>query len=239
MINIVVGLIGLDLVNVPMYIALRKQVTLIVFLWDYFALKKQIDKHLMVGVAGMTVGAIIAGVRSTQINDFTSNLLGFVYVLIADVFTAAALFNSSRLGLSSENFKGLGQCYYNSIVATPCLLALAHAASEPMTISTNPSTSSIGFLGMLTLCCLVGIGNNYTMIACTTNVSPMAASVSGQLKDFALLLFGFLLFNTETNFWFVAGLCVSMVSAVYYAWAKVSSTRLSLKAILPLSKVSV
>lgn len=65
MVNIVSGLMGLGLVNVPMYVALRKQVTLIVFMWDSFVLKKEIKTDLLLGVFGMTAGAIIAGVRAT------------------------------------------------------------------------------------------------------------------------------------------------------------------------------
>mmetsp|Transcript_14197 Transcript_14197/g.26783 ORF Transcript_14197/g.26783 Transcript_14197/m.26783 type:complete len:147 (+) Transcript_14197:472-912(+) len=65
MINIVSGLFGLGLVNMPMYVALRKQVTLIVFMWDFFILKKEIRRDLVVGVFGMTAGAVIAGVLST------------------------------------------------------------------------------------------------------------------------------------------------------------------------------
>lgn len=62
--NLAAGLLGLSRVNMPMYIALRKQVTIIVFLWDSFVLKKEIRGDLLLGVAGMTLGAVIAGVRT-------------------------------------------------------------------------------------------------------------------------------------------------------------------------------
>jgi hypothetical protein len=49
----------------------------------------------------------------------------------------------------------------------------------------------------------------------------MATTVSGQIKDFASLLCGFVFFNdVQPNLWFIAGLSLSMLSAVYYTLAK-------------------
>lgn len=134
--------------------------------------------------------------------------------------------SASKLGKANKNLDALGQTYYNSLVAMPCLLALVKSTEEPIAISANPFTNSFSFIMVLTVCCLIANANNFLLLACSTYVSPMATSVSGQIKDFALLLCGFLLFNdAQANFWFVTGLTISMLSAVYYALAKTRSVQ--------------
>lgn len=129
--------------------------------------------------------------------------------------------NSNRLAQSNPNLKAFGQSYYTSLIALPCLIALVRSAEEPIAISSNPLTCSLWFVLVLVVFSLIANANNYLLLACTSYVSPMATTVSGQIKDFASLLCGFVFFNdVQPNLWFIAGLSLSMLSAVYYTLAK-------------------
>lgn len=80
--SIVFGLIGMSLINLPMYVALRKLVCLKVFVLD-IVLKREIPGFVLaLGVFLISAGAFIAGS-----NDLTFDIRGFIFTILANIFT--------------------------------------------------------------------------------------------------------------------------------------------------------
>ena len=113
----VTSLFGYQLVtNIPMYVNLRKFLTAMTFVYQYFLKKKRISKINIFVVILVTLGAFLTG-----IDDYSTDYKGYAAVFLKNMF------NLVNLEIS-ENFKkkngvtNLKLLVYNSFLSTPILL---------------------------------------------------------------------------------------------------------------------
>ena len=113
----VTSLLGYQLVtNIPMYVNLRKFLTAMTFIYQYFFKKKRISRINILVVILVTIGAFLTG-----IDDYSTDYKGYVAVFLKNMF------NLVNLEIS-ENFKqkngvtNLKLLVYNSFLSTPILL---------------------------------------------------------------------------------------------------------------------
>ena len=102
--------------NIPMYVNLRKFLTAMTFIYQYFFKKKKISNINILVVILVTLGAFLTG-----IDDYTTDYKGYAAVFLKNMF------NLVNLEIS-ENFKqkngvtNLKLLVYNSFLSTPILL---------------------------------------------------------------------------------------------------------------------
>ena len=113
----VTSLLGYQLVtNIPMYVNLRKFLTAMTFIYQYFCKKKRINRINILVVILVTLGAFLTG-----IDDYSTDYKGYAAVFLKNMF------NLVNLEIS-ENFKqkngvtNLKLLVYNSFLSTPLLL---------------------------------------------------------------------------------------------------------------------
>ena len=113
----VTSLLGYQLVtNIPMYVNLRKFLTAMTFIYQYFFKKKRISRINILVVILVSIGAFLTG-----IDDYSTDYKGYVAVFLKNMF------NLVNLEIS-ENFKqkngvtNLKLLVYNSFLSTPILL---------------------------------------------------------------------------------------------------------------------
>ena len=113
----VTSLLGYQLVtNIPMYVNLRKFLTAMTFIYQYFFKKKRISRINILVVILVTIGAFLTG-----IDDYSTDYKGYIAVFLKNMF------NLVNLEIS-ENFKqkngvtNLKLLVYNSFLSTPLLL---------------------------------------------------------------------------------------------------------------------
>jgi hypothetical protein len=113
----VTSLIGYQLVtNIPMYVNLRKFLTAMTFIYQFFFKKKKISNINILVVILLTLGAFLTG-----IDDYSTDYKGYAAVFLKNMF------NLVNLEIS-ENFKqkngvtNLKLLVYNSFLSTPLLL---------------------------------------------------------------------------------------------------------------------
>ena len=113
----VTSLLGYQLVtNIPMYVNLRKFLTAMTFIYQYFCKKKRISRVNILVVILVTLGAFLTG-----IDDYSTDYKGYAAVFLKNMF------NLVNLEIS-ENFKqkngvtNLKLLVYNSFLSTPLLL---------------------------------------------------------------------------------------------------------------------
>jgi len=111
------SLLGYQLVtNIPMYVNLRKFLTAMTFIYQYFFKKKKISNINILVVILLTLGAFLTG-----IDDYSTDYKGYAMVFLKNMF------NLVNLEIS-ENFKqkngvtNLKLLVYNSFLSTPLLL---------------------------------------------------------------------------------------------------------------------
>ena len=113
----VTSLLGYQLVtNIPMYVNLRKFLTAMTFIYQYFFKKKRISRINILVVILVSIGAFLTG-----IDDYSTDYKGYAAVFLKNMF------NLVNLEIS-ENFKqkngvtNLKLLVYNSFLSTPILL---------------------------------------------------------------------------------------------------------------------
>ena len=101
--------------NIPMYVNLRKFLTAMTFIYQYFFKKKKISNINILVVILLTLGAFLTG-----IDDYSTDYKGYAAVFLKNMF------NLVNLEIS-ENFKqkngvtNLKLLVYNSFLSTPIL----------------------------------------------------------------------------------------------------------------------
>ena len=113
----VTSFLGYQLVtNIPMYVNLRKFLTAMTFLYQYFCKKKKISNVNIFVVILLTLGAFLTG-----IDDYSTDIKGYLAVFMKNMFNLVNL-------EVSENFKkincltNLKLLVYNSFLSTTLLL---------------------------------------------------------------------------------------------------------------------
>ena len=121
----VTSFLGYQLVtNIPMYVNLRKFLTAMTFIYQYFFKKKRISRINILVVILVTIGAFLTG-----IDDYSTDYKGYIAVFLKNMF------NLVNLEIS-ENFKqkngvtNLKLLVYNSFLSTPLLLITISANGE-------------------------------------------------------------------------------------------------------------
>ena len=111
------SLLGYQLVtNIPMYVNLRKFLTAMTFIYQYFFKKKKISNINILVVILVTLGAFLTG-----LDDYSTDYKGYAAVFLKNMF------NLVNLEIS-ENFKqkngvtNLKLLVYNSFLSTPLLI---------------------------------------------------------------------------------------------------------------------
>ena len=74
--NVLCGIFGLSLVNVPIFIQLRKLTTVAVYSYDILILRKPLNYKICISVLIMTSGTLVAAY-----NDMAFDLLGYLFVI--------------------------------------------------------------------------------------------------------------------------------------------------------------
>mmetsp|Transcript_34342 Transcript_34342/g.60140 ORF Transcript_34342/g.60140 Transcript_34342/m.60140 type:complete len:281 (-) Transcript_34342:1748-2590(-) len=208
--SLLFGLFGIGKVNLAMYVALRKLVTLMVYVWNFD--RKHFDPKTALAVFGISLGALLAGM-----DDISASFQGYLCVLIANLLTAAT-FQQSHVLSSKHKITATSQCYYLSLITLPILGFCSWFYDHPSEFTSNQ------FAGSLMVCSIAGCLNNLLMLKCCSEVSPLATSVTGQIKDFITVVAGLILFTDAKSSWgFLLGLGVSMSSAVGFAILKLRS----------------
>mmetsp|Transcript_7178 Transcript_7178/g.10600 ORF Transcript_7178/g.10600 Transcript_7178/m.10600 type:complete len:299 (+) Transcript_7178:36-932(+) len=217
--SIVFGLSGMAYVNLPMYVALRKLSTLVVFLMEIGFSQKLPDKWSSLGICLISLGALVAGS-----NDLTSDYFGFFLVFLANICTGLQLHLARLLKQKRKNLGALPQSYYNAMLGLPLVCILAYCTEEHISYSMHPYTGHLSFKIALGLACLVGFFCNIAVFLCTTHNSPMATTITGNMKDVVSMLVGLFAFpDVEPTEAFVTGLFCSMLGAAVYSFGKIKN----------------
>ena len=121
----VVAFLGYQLVvNIPMYVSLRKLLTGMTFVYQYFFKKRKISNLNILEVILLTIGAILTG-----IDDYSTDIKGYIAVFLKNM---TGLINLEV----SENFKkkygmtNLKLLIYNSFLVIPILIITIFATGE-------------------------------------------------------------------------------------------------------------
>ena len=192
-----------------------------IYLYDLTVLHKPTDWMAGSGVSLITIGAIITGA-----NDLTADFAGFAFALTANCFTAWYLQLSNLIPTRHPEVTALTQAYYNAVIGLPIVWVLMLSVDEHVDMVTNPYAGRLSYQFTILGVCVLSILNAFMSNLCTTINSPMATTVTGNIKvtgrqDIVTMGVGLVAFgDVIVTPIFLFGLIVSTVGALVYSYSR-------------------
>ena len=213
--NILSSFYGNQLViNVSMFVTLRKLVLVMVFFIDYFLYKKQIKPFTILCIFLITIGTILIGS-----DDFTADYFGYFVVIINNILTIIYV-KFSETFKKSTGVTNLKLLVYNSYLANPILIIAIFISGEYKKIIEYFQIKSfegtyLGFCGFLISSCTLCICLNSSFFISNEKNSSLFTQLLSNSKDIIVsLLSYFFLKNNALTIKIVLGLFISTSGAI-------------------------
>ncbi|DBA85028.1 TPA: hypothetical protein ACH3X2_005762 [Trebouxia sp. C0005] len=211
---VVSGVTALRYLTVPMFSVFRRSTTLIVVVGEFFMFHKLPSKSCLGSIVVMLIGAIIAGAT-----DLTYSLPGYIWVSICAISTAMYLLLIRALkdstGLSESSL-----LYHNNVLSLPLMASyMLTATTEVQTVRQYPQLNNIWFLLFLGVSASQAFLLNLCIFRCTTINSPLATTITGQMKDIittglGMILFGDVQFSSKN----LLGITLGLLGGMLYSF---------------------
>ena len=212
--NILSSFYGNQLVvNVSMYVTLRKLVLVMVFFIDYFFFKKKIDSFTIISIFFITIGTILIGS-----DDFTSDYFGYTVVIINNILTIIYV-KFSEVFKKKTGISNLKLLVYNSYLSLPVLIVCNIISGEYMKIINyfqfqNFEGTYHGFFAFLISSCFLCIMLNSSFFISNEKNSSLFTQLLSNSKDiFMSFLSYFVLKNNKLTIKIIIGLVISTIGA--------------------------
>jgi len=211
--NILLGLLGTKLINVPMFTTLRRLTALFILLLDYWRTGSLPSLGVATSVTLLITGAIIAGY-----NDLYFDLVGYSVVVLNNLATTGYLQQTKDI---KEELSSFGLLFYNSMIALPILFVWAHFTNEFNYVYNFEQLNSGFFQLFFVLAGVMAFALNITTAWCTQTNGPLTTSITGQTKNLVTTVVGALVFEDFSyNHLLAAGIGVSITGSFLYAYIK-------------------
>ena len=202
-------------INVTMFVTLRKLVLVMLFLVDFFIGKKKFTTLIMLCIILMTIGTLLIGS-----DDFTADYLGYALVIINNTLTIVyiKLTEGFKKKTKASNLKLL---VYNSYLANPILIIAMFISGEYKQVGNfffgdvPPFEGSyFSFFFILFISCFMCLILNSSFFISNEKNSSLFTQLLSNSKDiFLSFLSYFFLKNNKLTFKMVIGLSISTIGA--------------------------
>jgi len=211
--NILLGLLGTKLINVPMFTTLRRLTALFILMLTWYRTGNVPSLGVATSVTLLITGAIIAGY-----NDLYFDLVGYSVVLLNNLATTGYLQQTKDV---KEELSSFGLLFYNSMISLPILFIWAHFTNEFNYVYNFEQLNSGFFQLFFVLAGVMAFALNITTAWCTQTNGPLTTSVTGQTKNLVTTVVGALVFDDFSyNHLLAAGIVVSITGSFLYAYIK-------------------
>jgi len=183
-------------------------------------MKKTSSPLVKKAIAIAVVGTLIAG--ST---DLSFELFGYLFTLGNNLCTATYLILIKILGAKTgpDAFSSFELLFYNSYMSLPIMALLAFLNGELNEFFNTYYPYEV--LLLLSLSCVMGFVFNFVVFMCTSVNSPLATSVTGNIKDCLATLLGYLLFDDVIlELVNALGILTSLIGGMVYSYAKLKES---------------
>lgn len=217
---LVSGVTALRFLNVPMYSTLRRVTTLMVALGEVVMFGKTYSPPASAALFIMVVGAIVAGV-----SDLSFSLPGYCWMTVL-IFSTAAYLLSIRTLNSGSGMNQETLLWHNNLMGLPIMLLMLVFSGELPQIPHFPQLYDPYFMAFLLLSAAQAFLLNLCIFKCTTINSPLATSVTGQIKDILTMALGVVLFrDVQYHPVNLLGLAVGLTGGISYSYVSFREQR--------------
>ncbi len=208
-----------------MFSTLRKFTVLFVLLGEVMVLKKQAKPTIWLSVSVMLTGGLLAGAT-----DLTMSVPGYICVGICCMATALYLVLIVRITAQTQ-LDTFGLLFYNNVLSMPLMLGfLTFFTNEMSEAAVHQSLGNPMFLLFLVISAAQATLLNIAIFLCTKINSPLATTVTGQVKDLFTVTAGLFVFgDVQLSAPNLAGLALSLFGSLLYSLVKLRANLRSKK----------
>ena len=209
--------------NVSMYVTLRKLVLVMIFFLDFFWHKKQIKLMTIFCVFLITIGTILV-----SMDDFTYDYFGYFVVIINNTLTIIYV-------KFSENFKkktkvtNLKLLVYNSFLSNPILIITIFISGEYLNVYNYLLDNNVeknfyyGFIFFLFISCALCVVLNSSFLLSNEKNSSLFTQLLSNSKDILFSLMSYFVFkNSKLTLRIIVGLIISTIGALLISMKSIS-----------------
>eukprot|EP00357_Protocruzia_adherens_P018967 CAMPEP_0115006142 /NCGR_PEP_ID=MMETSP0216-20121206/20307_1 /TAXON_ID=223996 /ORGANISM="Protocruzia adherens, Strain Boccale" /LENGTH=224 /DNA_ID=CAMNT_0002372635 /DNA_START=1161 /DNA_END=1835 /DNA_ORIENTATION=+ len=209
------------MVNVPMFLCLRRTVCFFVLVNDFGRTGRLPQLSLCACIGLIVMGTLVAGY-----NDLTYDPLGYCFVIVNNILSTVQMQTAKNMNDEDTKVDALSMLFLNSINITPVLLAISLYVGDFGILYEAVMEKEVAFSFMMILSASMGVSITYFYLLCSIYNSPMATSITGNVKDIFLTALSFMAFaDVQVNNMLITGLVLSLMGALTYSYAKISATK--------------
>ena len=223
--NVSCALVGLKILNVPMYSTLKRLTPMIVLLTKWRMTKELPSRGVIASVALVVVGCLVAGYGDIGVSF---DLRGYAFAMASCMLQAAYLLlvehSGAKQGVSTSEL-----LTYNALLSLPFILAVIVISGESATAmsawtaaATAEGVSRVAVL--LLICAVSGVALNFSMFLCASINSALTTTIVSSLKGVVATTLGFfLLGGVEFHTVNVVGIALNVLGGSMYSVVKYRS----------------
>ena len=208
--------------NVSMYVTLRKLVLVMIFFLDFFWYKKPIKLITIFCVFLITIGTVLV-----SMDDFTFDYFGYFVVIINNTLTIVYI-KFSETFKKKTKVTNLKLLVYNSYLSNPILILMIFISGEYLHVynyfcDNNVENFYYGFILFLFISCTLCVILNSSFLLSNEKNSSLFTQLLSNSKDILFSFLSYFVFkNNKLTLRIIIGLIISTIGALLISMKSIS-----------------
>jgi drug/metabolite transporter (DMT)-like permease len=209
--------------NVSMYVTLRKLVLVMIFFLDFFWYKKPIKLITIFCVFLITIGTVLV-----SMDDFTFDYFGYFVVIINNTLTLIYI-EFSETFKKKTKVTNLKLLVYNSYLSNPILILMIFISGEYLHVYNYFCDNNVennfyyGFILFLFISCTLCVILNSSFLLSNEKNSSLFTQLLSNSKDILFSFLSYFVFkNNKLTLRIIIGLIISTFGALLISMKSIS-----------------